>query len=102
MAPSIPSLKPDSERVSGGSGIISELPTLRTLRVMIIAQLYNVIWLWGDSQNPHLQPRIFAAAVGRVLSIATSYQQQQKAPCLPLRARPLLCVRSASTSFTYL
>jgi hypothetical protein len=30
-------LKPDSESVSGGSGIISELPTLRTLRVMITA-----------------------------------------------------------------
>jgi len=44
MATSIPSLKPDSESVSGGKGIISELPTLRTLRVMIMDELYNVIW----------------------------------------------------------
>jgi hypothetical protein len=44
MATSIPSLKPDSEMVSGGKGIISEFPTLRILRVMTIAQLYNVIW----------------------------------------------------------
>jgi hypothetical protein len=39
----MPSLKPASEMVSGGSGIISELPTLRIFRVMIIVGLYNVI-----------------------------------------------------------
>src|SRR6202521_635743 len=44
MATSIPALKPDSEIVSGGRGIIKEFPTLRILRVMITARLYNVIW----------------------------------------------------------
>jgi hypothetical protein len=38
-----PALKPDSAIVSGGRGIISELPTLRILRVMTIPELYNVI-----------------------------------------------------------
>jgi hypothetical protein len=37
-------LNPDSEMVSGGNGIISEFPTFRIFLVMIIAELYNVIF----------------------------------------------------------
>ena len=43
MATSIPALNPDSAIVSGGSGIINEFPTLRILRLMTMAELYNVI-----------------------------------------------------------
>jgi hypothetical protein len=43
MATSITALKPDSEIVSGGRGIINEFPTLRILRLITTAGLYNVI-----------------------------------------------------------
>jgi len=39
----MPSLKPDSESVSGGKGIISELPTRRIFLVISTGELYNVI-----------------------------------------------------------
>jgi hypothetical protein len=49
-------LKPDSEIVSGGSGIINEFPTLRILRMMTIAELYNVI-SDGASKTANEGPR---------------------------------------------
>ena len=51
MATSIPALKPDSAIVSGGRGIINEFPTLRILRLMIMAELYNVISARASSKK---------------------------------------------------
>jgi len=85
IATSIPALKPDSEIVSGGKGIISEFPTLRILRVMTTPELYNVIQAGhavfdcpGDSRRRRARQRDGSSAIPEVAEVTEEARQMRR------------------------